>query len=151
MQNTSGALSAGLSLLEIDSSTDLSLASPVSTSGSLDDTGSLSPSSHNPCCVSSTSSSMHDIPLKVRVGVGILPHNLNNVVSTSQPPLAKYSPFVNKISNKVWYLPLLSDDAPRLVGHFFGYLAFLMCSKLKKRVIYVRMFASGKNARKSKS
>ena len=91
MQNASRTLSAGLSMLEIDSGTDLSLPSPT-TSGSMDDTGSLSPSPHNPC-------------VSVRVGVGILPHNLNNTVAvatSSQPPLTKYSPFVNKISAKVW-------------------------------------------------
>ncbi|XP_065219953.1 transcriptional regulator ovo-like isoform X2 [Planococcus citri] len=95
-KNASGALSAGLSLLEIDSSTDLSLPSPATSGASMDDTGSLSPS-----CVSSTSSN-HGIPLKVRVGVGILPHNLNNVATShSKPPLAKYSPLVNKISAKL--------------------------------------------------
>lgn len=76
----------------------MSLPSPIG--GCIDDTGSLSPL-HNPC-VSSTSSD-DGVPLKVRVGVGVLPHNLNNATQ----PTVNYTPIVNKISAKVGTMRLI--------------------------------------------
>lgn len=90
-----GLLSPDLSSLEIDSNTSMSLPSP--TSCSHDGNGSLSPSPHNAC--TSSTSPVDGLPLKVRVGVGVIPHRMESV-SPQQPP-PNYSPFVNKISSKV--------------------------------------------------
>ncbi|XP_065219955.1 transcriptional regulator ovo-like isoform X4 [Planococcus citri] len=91
-----GLLSPGLSSLEIDSNTSMSLPSP--TNCSLDGTGSMSPSPQNACA--SSTSPVDGLPLKVRVGVGVIPHRMESVSPHQQPP-PSYSPFVNKISAKL--------------------------------------------------
>lgn len=89
-----GLLSPGLSSLELDSNTSMSLPSP--TSCSFDGTGSLSPSPQNPCTSSAPSTSPVD-----NLSVGVLPHRMSSVSPPQQSNGPNYSPFVNKISAKV--------------------------------------------------